>query len=173
MYLLDANVFIEAHRRYYGFDFCPAFWEWLIIQNEDEKQVFSIEKVWDEIKNYDDRLAEWAKKRGSDFFIKPVSEMPDNLEKVAAWVRSQPYTQSAVVEFLDTADYYLIAHALSRNNDAVVTHEVSSDAKNKIKIPDVCTGLDIKCLGPFEMLRKEGARFVLDNSSKTFRLRSS
>ena len=26
-YLLDANVFIEAKNRYYGFDFCPAFWD--------------------------------------------------------------------------------------------------------------------------------------------------
>ena len=33
-YLLDANVFIEAKRRHYGFDFCPAFWDWLD-QQED------------------------------------------------------------------------------------------------------------------------------------------
>ena len=31
--LLDANVFIEAGRRHYGFDFCPAFWQWLIREN--------------------------------------------------------------------------------------------------------------------------------------------
>lgn len=29
MYLLDANVFIEAHQRYYGMDFVPGFWDWL------------------------------------------------------------------------------------------------------------------------------------------------
>ena len=29
MYLLDSNVFIEAHRRYYGMDFVPGFWDWL------------------------------------------------------------------------------------------------------------------------------------------------
>mgnify|MGYP006298525777 CR=1 FL=1 len=29
-YLLDANVFIEAKNRYYGMDFCPAFWDWLL-----------------------------------------------------------------------------------------------------------------------------------------------
>ena len=29
-YLLDANVFIQAKNLYYGFDFCPAFWEWLV-----------------------------------------------------------------------------------------------------------------------------------------------
>lgn len=29
MFLLDANVFIEAKNRYYGFDICPGFWRWL------------------------------------------------------------------------------------------------------------------------------------------------
>jgi hypothetical protein len=29
-YLLDANVFIQAKNLHYGFDFCPAFWAWLI-----------------------------------------------------------------------------------------------------------------------------------------------
>lgn len=28
-YLLDANVFITAKNLHYGFDFCPAFWDWL------------------------------------------------------------------------------------------------------------------------------------------------
>jgi len=28
-YLLDTNVFIEAKNRYYGFGFCPAFWDWI------------------------------------------------------------------------------------------------------------------------------------------------
>ena len=32
-YLLDANVLIEAKNRYYGLDFCPAFWDWLIAMN--------------------------------------------------------------------------------------------------------------------------------------------
>ena len=32
-YLLDANVFIQAKNLYYGLDFCPAFWDWLIGHN--------------------------------------------------------------------------------------------------------------------------------------------
>ena len=32
-YFLDADVFIRAKNLHYGFDFCPAFWEWLIRQN--------------------------------------------------------------------------------------------------------------------------------------------
>ena len=34
-YLLDANVFIQAKNLHYGFDFCPAFWDWLIQQNHN------------------------------------------------------------------------------------------------------------------------------------------
>lgn len=26
-FVLDTNIFIEAHRRYYGLDLCPGFWE--------------------------------------------------------------------------------------------------------------------------------------------------
>ncbi len=40
-YLLDANAFIEAKKRWYGFDFCPAYWEWLEAANAAQS-VFSI-----------------------------------------------------------------------------------------------------------------------------------
>jgi len=55
-YLLDANVFMAAKNLHYGMDFCPAFWEWLIRENNAEK-VYSIEKVRDEIAAGDDDLA--------------------------------------------------------------------------------------------------------------------
>ena len=69
-YLLDANVFIQAKNLHYGLDFCPAFWDWLIAGNT-AKEVFSIEKVEDEILAVADELATWASKRGPDFFLKP------------------------------------------------------------------------------------------------------
>ena len=43
-YLLDTNIFIQARNLHYGFDFCPAFWEWLIAQNAADV-VASIDKV--------------------------------------------------------------------------------------------------------------------------------
>ncbi len=36
MYLFDANVFIEAKNRYYAFDICPGFWEWMDFRKEAE-----------------------------------------------------------------------------------------------------------------------------------------
>ena len=64
-YLLDANVFIQAKNLHYGFDFCPAFWDWLIENNRTGK-VFSIEKVGDELEAGDDALATWAVERSAE-----------------------------------------------------------------------------------------------------------
>ena len=43
----------------------------------------------------------------------------------------------------------------------VVTHEKPANTLKIVKIPNVCIGLDIKCITPYEMLRLEKARFVL------------
>ena len=158
-YLLDANVFIQAKNLYYGLDFCPAFWDWLVEGNR-AKRVFSIEKVGDEIKAGADELAAWADQRGQDFFLKPVPTILPALASVSAWATSQSYEPAAVNTFLQVADYYLVAHALA-SGYTVVTHEIASSTTRRIKIPDACIGLDVKCMTPFEMLRRERARFVL------------
>ncbi len=158
-YLLDANVFMQAKNLYYGLDFCPAFWDWLIASNE-AKLVFSIEKVGDEIEAGDDELADWAKQRGLGFFLRPDSAMLPALATVSRWATSQTYEPAAVSTFLQVADYYLVAHALAHGH-TLVTHEIAADTTKKIKIPNVCIGLRIKCMTPFEMLRRERARFIL------------
>lgn len=158
-YLLDANVFIQAKRLYYGLDFCPAFWDWLIARNTDQR-VFSIEKVGDEIDAGGDELADWATQRGAEFFLQPDQAILPALAAVSAWATSQGYEPAAVNTFLQVADYYLVAHALAHKY-TVVTHEKADSATKKIKIPNVCIGLGIKCMTPFEMLRHERARFVL------------
>jgi len=158
-YLLDANVFIQAKNLHYGFDFCPAFWEWLITNNAARK-VFSIEKVGDEIEAGADDLATWAGQRGAGFFLKPDAAILPALGQVSTWATSQNYEPAAVNTFLQVADYYLIAHALSHSH-TVITHEIASSSTKRIKIPNVCIGLGIKFMTPYEMLRHERARFVL------------
>ena len=158
-YLLDANVFIQAKNLYYGLDFCPAFWDWLIAHNKAGR-VFSIEKVGDEVEGGGDELATWAADRGTGFFVKPDAAMLPALGRVSAWATGQHYEPAAVNTFLQVADYYLVAHALAHGHP-VVTHEIASTSTKKIKIPDPCIGLSIKCMTPFEMLRSERARFVL------------
>jgi hypothetical protein len=42
-----------------------------------------------------------------------------------------------------------------------VAHEVPSASTHKIKLPDAYIGFGTKCMTPYEMLRRERARFVL------------
>jgi hypothetical protein len=161
-YLLDANVFIQAKNLHYGLDFCPAFWDWLLESNE-AKRLFSIEKVGDEIDAGADELATWAASRGPGFFLQPDSAMIPALGSVSTWATRQNYEPAAVNTFLQVADYYLVAHALAHNL-TVVTHEIAANSTKKIKIPNACIGLAVKCMTPFEMLRHERARFVLGPS---------
>ena len=158
-YLLDANVFMQAKNLHYGLDFCPAFWDWLTAANA-AKRVFSIEKVGDEIEAGGDELAAWAEQRGPEFFLKPDPVILPALASVSDWATSQGYEPAAVNTFLQVADYYLVAHALAHGH-TLVTHEIASSTTRKIKIPNACIGLGIKCMTPFQMLRRERVRFVL------------
>lgn len=158
-YLLDANIFIQAKNLHYGFDFCPAFWEWLQTQN-DAGVVGSIERVWTELVAGDDALSEWANARGDAFFHAPDDAVLPALGRVSEWVLAQAYDQAATATFFQVADYWLVAHALA-HGCVVVTHERPADSIRKIKIPNPCVGLGITCMSPYEMLRRERARFVL------------
>lgn len=160
-YLLDANVFIAAKNLHYGLDFCPAFWDWLIVANAEGK-LYSIEKVNDEVVGAEDELSDWVSSRGDGFFLAPDASIVPALGAVASWANSQGYTPAAVSTFLQVADYYLVAQAQAGRH-TVVTHEVPSASIRKIKIPDACLGLRVTFMSPFEMLRRERARFVLPN----------
>jgi hypothetical protein len=158
-YLLDANVFIQAKNQHYGMDFCPAFWDWLTEKNA-EGLVFSIEKVGDELAAGTDELTRWAGERGAAFFLRPDAAILPSLQSVSVWATSQGYEPAAVSTFLQAADYYLVAHALVHGH-TVVTNEIPATSRKRIKIPDACISLGIRCLSPFAMLRLERARFVL------------
>ncbi|KXK13229.1 MAG: DUF4411 family protein [Fimbriimonadaceae bacterium] len=159
-YLLDADSMIAAKRLHYGFDFCPAYWDW-IVREHGAGCVFSIEKVGDDLAAGADELSEWAENLGSSFFLKPDAATVQALGTVSSWVASNGYEPAAVNTFLGVSDSYLAAQALAGGH-TVVTHEKTAQSVKRIKIPNVCIGLGIKVMSPFEMLRVERARFVLE-----------
>ncbi len=156
-YLLDANVFMQAKNLHYGFDFCPAFWDW-IDRAHAAGTVFSIAKVGDEILAGADELADWAQTR-EPLFLKPDAAVIQSLRITSEWATSADYGPAALSTFLQVADYYLVAQAHAHGH-VVVTHEKPGATKT-IKIPDACIGVGAKCVTPYEMLRAEHARFVL------------
>lgn len=163
-YLIDANVLIQAKNLHYGFEFCPAFWQWLL-QAHQQKRIFSIDKVADELTAGDDELSEWAQ-QNRQLFHKTNAVVYPHLATVSQWATSQNYTPAAINTFLQVADYYLIAHALAGSH-VIVTHEIPSTSIRRIKIPDACVGLEIEFMTPYQMLRCEKVRFVLGGAKIT------
>ncbi len=92
VYLVDSNVFIQAKNLHYGFDFCPAFWDWLIEQKGAGRAV-SIEKVADELQAGDDELAEWAAARRGGFFLPPDAGLvsPERAPEFERGLSSAPW----------------------------------------------------------------------------------
>lgn len=158
-YLLDANVFIQAKNLQYGFDFCPAFWDWLE-QAHATGQLRSIRGIGDELSAGQDELAGWADGRDDDFFPAPDAAVLVAAPQVSAWVVRQGYEPAAVSNFLQVADFWLVSAALAGHH-TVVTHEVASPSIKRIKIPNVCVGLGVTFMSPYQMLRREHARFIL------------
>lgn len=60
LYLLDANVLIDANRDYYSIDRVPEFWEWLIHHGEQGTVKIPVE-VYDEIVEVRDEPSRWIR----------------------------------------------------------------------------------------------------------------
>jgi hypothetical protein len=105
-------------------------------------------------------LSAWAGKFGAGIFLPPDDTVLPAFGAVTQWAEGGRYERAAVSTFLQVGDFYLVAQALAGGH-AVVTHEVPSGSTRKIKTPDACVGLKIRCLTPYEMLRQEHARFLL------------
>jgi hypothetical protein len=159
-YLLDSNALIQASQMHYAFDFCPAFWSWIDRENGGGK-VYSVEKVAEELGRRKDQLSDWVWQRAEELFLPVDERVLASMTTVSKAVMSVPrYTTPAKLDFLDQADAFLIAHAHA-HGDVVVTHEKGAPEGKKPKIPDVAWMVNVKTISPFEMLRRERARFVL------------
>ena len=159
-YLLDSNVFISSHQTFFAMDICPGFWDWLeAMKNAD--RIVSINRVFGEITDQEDKLCDWAKARVG-WFLPDNDQMAKSLPEVSTWVHSavvsgSPYDQPAKTKWMGNgADQYLVAYAKG-NGLTLVTQEIHSNKPTEVKIPTVCRGLNVPCLNLFKMLRDEGA----------------
>ena len=158
-YLLDSDVFIRAKNDHFGFDFCPAFWNWLE-QASAIGVVGSVEAVYNELVAGDDALVTWVKEHRSMFLPLTEKELPA-VTRVNRWANDSPdYEAAAKVAFASAADSFLIGHATAGSH-IVVTHEQISDSRRKIKIPNAAIANGVTVVNPFQMLRAEQVRFVL------------
>ncbi len=161
-YLLDANVLIEAARRYYAFDFAPKFWDSLL-KYAGTDRILSIDRIKEELNKGHDELAEWANTHFSSAFVTTDSlEVIEMYAQVMVWVEDQQqFSDAGKAEFAAAADGWLVAYA-NVNDCILVTHEALAppEARRKVQIPNVCRAFDVTWVDTFAMLRDIGVRFT-------------
>ncbi len=155
LYLLDANVLIDANRDYYSITRVPEFWEWLIHRGtEDDVKI--PREVYEEIRDGDDDLGKWAREKVVEVALLLNEEV--NVELVSQVV-DQGYAPDLTDDEVDTIgrDPFLIAYAWAAPEGAVgiVTTEASRPSRQRANrhVPDVCNQFGIQCLDPFEFVR--------------------
>ena len=160
-YLLDTGVFIEAKRRFYGMDFVPGYWDWLK-REATAGTIRSIERVADEIDAQQDDLSAWAATLPDGFFLRPDGAFSAAFQRVSQWALGADFQAAAYSEFLDVADSYLVAQALAGGHTVVTLEKpATTPSRRKIKVPDACAGLNVRCMTPYAMMRSQGVRLVL------------
>jgi hypothetical protein len=117
-YLLDTNIFIEPYRTFYSFDYGTAFWDFLKYQAENG-QIFSIDKVYDELSRNKDQLFDWVERN-----LKPIGffrntediSVLKNYKAIIQWAEGKRgiFIDEAIEEFKkeDNADPWLVAYAM-------------------------------------------------------------
>lgn len=159
IYLLDANVLINASRDHYRFHVCPGFWDW-VFRSHRASEVYSVSQVQAELLSPPE-LVTWAASLPATFFLPHDQSVLDAAGRLSVWATAQSFMAAAISEFLKSTDYWLIAHA-SAKGGTVVTHEISEPNRiNKVKIPDACMGVGAACTNPYDMLQTLGACFEL------------
>jgi len=161
-YLIDSNCFIQPKNDYYGFDFCPGYWDWLDQQNK-LGVVYSIENVASELRRGNDELAEWSKQKDASFFLPTDNPTLSSMTQVVTWVNSANagFRSEAIPIFMSGADPFLVAYALAHGHTVVSHERLNTNQKRNIKIPAVCQHFGVPHITVFDCLRKTGARLVL------------
>lgn len=154
LYLLDANVLIDANRDYYSLERVPEFWEWLENGGVNDRIKIPLE-VYEEVRDGDDELADWTKQEQ----IKRALLLQEEVDvSLVSYATDQGYasdlTDDEVVKI--GRDPFLVAYALKdRENRCIVTTEVSKPRRSRANrhLPDVCRDLGVGFCNTFEFAR--------------------
>ena len=154
LYLLDANVLIDANRDYYPIERVPEFWEWLENAGKNGNAAIPLE-VYEEVSDGSDALASWAKRDS----IKSVLLFQEEVDvSLVSRVIHHGYASDLTDDEVETIgrDPFLIAYALKdAGGRRVVTTEVSKPKRRRANrhLPDVCRDLGVECYDTFKFVR--------------------
>ncbi len=162
-FLLDTNVFIEAHHRYYAFDIHPGFWDCLLHMFQTD-QVISLDHVRTELLRGNDTLSEWISDTPEPYFASSNDQSVVILyATVINWINNEnQYTDQAKYDFANGADGWLVSYALMHGLKLVTEEVYDKNIRKRVPLPNVCKQFGVETLNTFSMLRGLGIQFSWD-----------
>ena len=153
LYLLDANVFIDAERDYYSLDRVPEFWNWLIHMGETGR-IKTPQEIYEEVVVGKGELVNWMKENKATLVLEELAP-----SKLVTKVLERGYANNLTDEEIEKIgrDPFLIAYALADvNHRCIVTTEHSRPNKRRANrhIPDVCSKLGSTYINTFQLIRR-------------------
>jgi hypothetical protein len=159
LYLLDANVLITAHNKYYDIEQVPEFWQWLRYQGETGNVKMPLEIVEEVTGGRDeDPLCIWMKDEENKTALLFAEEVNNELVQRVVVEGYAPDLSDDELEIIGR-DPFLVAYAVVQAADrCVVTTEVSAPSKTRQnrRLPDVCKQFGVRCIDPFALNKALG-----------------
>ncbi len=154
LFALDANVFIEAFRRYYAFDLAANFWDG-IVQYVISGRILIVDVIKKEIEDKEDELKEWSKTNFADIVASSQTDETINAySEIIAWVQDQDqFFDYAKSSFAEDPDGWFIAFAKANSLIVVTEETLKPNVKREVPIPNVCQAFNIPFCDTFEMMR--------------------
>ncbi len=159
LYLIDANVLIDAARDYYPLEMVPEFWDWLVHQGSLGNIKIPLE-MHEEVCDGNDQLADWL----TEPMVKAAillgeDALPDSVSRVVSQGYAPDLTDADIITM--GRDPFLIAYGLvDPGARCIVTTETSKPSRTRANrhVPDVCNSFGLSCCNTFEMTRRLGFR---------------
>ncbi len=157
LYLLDANVLIDANRDYYPIERVPEFWDWLAEMGKLGRAKVPHE-IYDEIvlptPDPPDALVDWLIRHKDPLLLDEQVEVT-----LVAHVTEAGYADDLTDDEIEKVgrDPFLVAYAIAgAPNRRVATNERSRPSRTRANrhIPDVSRDFNVRCVDTYGLIRE-------------------
>lgn len=156
-YLFDTNIFVESKKNL-PMDVWPTFWT-KMAELISSGTVHSIDKVKEEIDKGGDELTDWIHNNAPrGFFLTQDVAVMAKLAETITWAQNCTvrFSQSAIFDYTNVADSYLVAIAAARNMVLVTYEKSNPQRRNRVMIPDACNAIGVRSCDLNTALRELG-----------------
>ena len=157
LYLLDANVLIDANMYYYPVERIPEFWKWLEAMGK-QSHVKIPSEIFDEVvkprPSDPDPVIEWLLERESALVLEDATP-----SVLVTRVLGEGYGNNLTDVDIGKIgrDPFLVSYALQdTGNRTVVSNEASKPNSQRAnrRVPDVCAQFNVRCINVFQFIRE-------------------